>query len=78
MTTRYAEAHKNPQGPGDARPVAQQIISDEGLEGQLTGHTILITGAAHHWRNSLPHGPKPRESQKRFGRDGCILRACTY
>lgn len=46
MTTRYAKVHKNPQGPGDARPTAQQIIHDEGLEGQLTDRSFLITGAS--------------------------------
>ncbi|RHZ43630.1 uncharacterized protein CDV56_100165 [Aspergillus thermomutatus] len=46
MTARYADVHKNPQGPGDARPTAMQIIRDEGLEGQLTGSSILITGAS--------------------------------
>ncbi|GFF49265.1 short-chain dehydrogenase TIC 32, chloroplastic [Aspergillus lentulus] len=46
MTARYADVHKNPQGPGDARPTAMQIIHDEGLEGQLTGSSILITGAS--------------------------------
>ncbi|GFF51500.1 short-chain dehydrogenase TIC 32, chloroplastic [Aspergillus udagawae] len=46
MTTRYADIHKNPQGPGDARPTAMQIIHDEGLEGQLTRSSILITGAS--------------------------------
>ncbi|KAL3473882.1 short-chain dehydrogenase [Aspergillus californicus] len=46
MTTRYADIHKNPQGPGDARPTAMQIIRDEGLEGQLAGSSILITGAS--------------------------------
>ncbi|GIJ88208.1 hypothetical protein Asppvi_007126 [Aspergillus pseudoviridinutans] len=46
MTARYADVHKNPQGPGDARPTAIQIIRDEGLEGQLTGSSILITGVS--------------------------------
>jgi NAD(P)-dependent dehydrogenase (short-subunit alcohol dehydrogenase family) len=46
MTTRYADVHKNPQGPGDARPTAMQIIHDEGLEDQLTGSSILITGVS--------------------------------
>ncbi|OOF95783.1 hypothetical protein ASPCADRAFT_207137 [Aspergillus carbonarius ITEM 5010] len=46
MTTRYEAVHKNPQGPGDARPTAMQVIHDEGLEGQLTGLSILITGAS--------------------------------
>ncbi|RAL00976.1 short-chain dehydrogenase [Aspergillus ibericus CBS 121593] len=46
MTTRYEQVHRNPQGPGDARPTAMQIIHDEGLEGQLTDRSILITGAS--------------------------------
>ncbi|PWY95041.1 short-chain dehydrogenase [Aspergillus sclerotioniger CBS 115572] len=46
MTTRYEAVHKKPQGPGDARPTAMQIIHDESLEGQLTGLPILITGAS--------------------------------
>jgi hypothetical protein len=33
--SRYAEAHENPAGPGDARPTALQIIQDEGLEGNM-------------------------------------------
>ncbi|KAK1674655.1 hypothetical protein BDP55DRAFT_704877 [Colletotrichum godetiae] len=43
--SRYAEAHQNPKGPGDARPTAFQIIQDEDLIGKLTGKIILITGA---------------------------------
>lgn len=43
---RYEEAHKDLQGPGDARPTASQIIRDEGLEGKLTDKTIIITGAS--------------------------------
>ncbi|KAE8353380.1 short-chain dehydrogenase [Aspergillus coremiiformis] len=46
MTTRYADVHKNPQGPGDARPTAVQIIKDEGLEGQWSDKIILVTGAS--------------------------------
>ncbi|KAJ5848341.1 short-chain dehydrogenase/reductase [Penicillium solitum] len=46
MTTRYADVHQNPNGPGDARPTAQEVIRDEGLEGQLTDKSILITGAS--------------------------------
>ncbi|KAF2856441.1 NAD(P)-binding protein [Plenodomus tracheiphilus IPT5] len=44
--TRYAAVHKDTKGPGDARPTAQQIIKDEGLEGKLTGKTILVTGCS--------------------------------
>ncbi|KAE9376397.1 NAD(P)-binding protein [Stipitochalara longipes BDJ] len=41
----YAAAHAKPQGAGDARPTALQIIRDESLEGQLIGKIIVITGA---------------------------------
>ncbi|KAH8893017.1 short-chain dehydrogenase/reductase-like protein [Thozetella sp. PMI_491] len=44
--SRYAEAHVNPTGPGDARPTALQIIKDEGVEGKLTGKVIVITGTS--------------------------------
>ncbi|KAF5521491.1 Short-chain dehydrogenase TIC 32 [Colletotrichum aenigma] len=43
---RYIAAHQNPQGPGDSRPTALQIIKDEGLAGDgLSGKTALVTGA---------------------------------
>ncbi|KAF4907039.1 Retinol dehydrogenase 12 [Colletotrichum fructicola] len=43
---RYIAAHRNPQGPGDARPTALQIFEDEGLAGDgLSGKTALVTGA---------------------------------
>ncbi|KAH6867796.1 hypothetical protein B0T10DRAFT_541805 [Thelonectria olida] len=44
--SRYAAAHANPQGPGDARPTALQIIKDEGVESKLNGKTIVITGTS--------------------------------
>lgn len=59
---RYVEAHKHPNGEGDGRPTAFQIIKDEGLEGnllssttplqfltlpgKLTDRTFLITGCS--------------------------------
>ncbi|KAF2649250.1 putative short-chain dehydrogenase/reductase [Lophiostoma macrostomum CBS 122681] len=43
---RYTEAHAKPQGVGDARPTALQIIKDEGVENKLTGKVIVITGAS--------------------------------
>jgi NAD(P)-dependent dehydrogenase (short-subunit alcohol dehydrogenase family) len=46
MSNRYAEAHANPQGPGDARPTALQIIKDNNLEGKLEGKVALITGVS--------------------------------
>ncbi|KAF4946053.1 hypothetical protein FSARC_14291 [Fusarium sarcochroum] len=42
--SRYAAAHANPQGPGDARPTALQIVRDEGLLGRLSDKVVLITG----------------------------------
>ncbi|KFA54517.1 hypothetical protein S40293_08952 [Stachybotrys chartarum IBT 40293] len=44
--SRYTEAHAKPNGPGDARPTALQIIEDEGVEGTLKGETIVITGTS--------------------------------
>lgn len=40
----YEAAHRETQGPGDARPTAMDIIKDEGLEGKLQGKVFLITG----------------------------------
>jgi NAD(P)-dependent dehydrogenase (short-subunit alcohol dehydrogenase family) len=44
--SRYAAAHLKPEGPGDARPTALQIIKDEGVEGKLRGQVIVITGTS--------------------------------
>lgn len=45
--TRYAAVHEQPEGHGDARPTALQIIEDENLHnGQLTGKTILVTSVS--------------------------------
>ncbi|KAJ4074927.1 hypothetical protein BFJ70_g16425 [Fusarium oxysporum] len=44
--SRYASVHENPQGPGDTRPTALQIIKDEGAEGKLKGKVIVITGTS--------------------------------
>jgi NAD(P)-dependent dehydrogenase (short-subunit alcohol dehydrogenase family) len=44
--SRYAAAHANPKGPGDARPTALQIIKDEGAEGKYVGKVIVVTGAS--------------------------------
>ena len=40
----YEAVHKTPNGPGDGRPTALEIIQNEGLTGRLVGKTILITG----------------------------------
>jgi NAD(P)-dependent dehydrogenase (short-subunit alcohol dehydrogenase family) len=44
--SRYAAAHANLNGPGDARPTALQIIEDEGLTGKLTDKVFLVTGVS--------------------------------
>lgn len=44
--SRYADAHKNTQGPGDARPTALQIVQDEGLIGKLTDKVFVVTGVS--------------------------------
>lgn len=45
MMGPYTSAHSNPQGAGDARPTALQIIHDESLEGKLSDKIIIITGS---------------------------------
>lgn len=42
--SRYASAHMSPQGPGDARPTALQIVEDEGMTGKLSDKAVIITG----------------------------------
>lgn len=44
--SRYSAVHAQPQGPGDARPTASQIIRDEGLENELSDKVFLITGCS--------------------------------
>jgi NAD(P)-dependent dehydrogenase (short-subunit alcohol dehydrogenase family) len=48
MTDRYADAHREElvNGPGDGRPIALQIIQDNGLEGKLTDKVALVTGCS--------------------------------
>lgn len=46
MSSRYAAVHQNPQGVGDARPTALDLVKDEGLEGKLPDKVILITGCS--------------------------------
>jgi NAD(P)-dependent dehydrogenase (short-subunit alcohol dehydrogenase family) len=46
MTSRYAAAYKHPNGPGDARPTAEQIIQNEGLVGKWADRVIFITGCS--------------------------------
>ncbi|PVH72893.1 short-chain dehydrogenase/reductase-like protein [Cadophora sp. DSE1049] len=46
VNNRYAAAHANPKGAGDARPTADKIVEDEGLVGKLQDKTIVITGCS--------------------------------
>ncbi|KAL6409180.1 oxidoreductase [Ilyonectria robusta] len=46
MSSKYAAVHEKPDGPGDARPTASQIITDYDLEGKLSGKVVLITGCS--------------------------------
>ncbi|KAF4433167.1 hypothetical protein F53441_13768 [Fusarium austroafricanum] len=43
--SRYAAAYLSPQGPGDERPTALQIVKDQDLLDKPTDKVILITGA---------------------------------
>jgi NAD(P)-dependent dehydrogenase (short-subunit alcohol dehydrogenase family) len=45
-TSKYASAHLKPNGPGDARPTALQIVKDEQMEGALRGKVALVTGCS--------------------------------
>jgi hypothetical protein len=42
----HAALHKDPQGPGDKRPTALQIVKDCNAVGKLGNKTILITGCS--------------------------------
>jgi NAD(P)-dependent dehydrogenase (short-subunit alcohol dehydrogenase family) len=40
----YLERFKDPQGPGDQRPTAAEVIKDQHANGKLDGKVVLITG----------------------------------
>ncbi|KAL9473935.1 hypothetical protein ACSS6W_008315 [Trichoderma asperelloides] len=44
--SRYAEAHVSPEGPGDARPTALQVVQDEGMTDKLKSKVIVVTGVS--------------------------------
>jgi NAD(P)-dependent dehydrogenase (short-subunit alcohol dehydrogenase family) len=46
MPNRYSESYTTPQGPGDARPTAMQIIHDEDMAHKLSDKVVLITGCS--------------------------------
>jgi NAD(P)-dependent dehydrogenase (short-subunit alcohol dehydrogenase family) len=43
---KYHAVHQTPNGPGDARPTAIQIVEDEGLVGKLSDKTMVVTGCS--------------------------------
>lgn len=44
--SRYATLHAEPNGTGDGRPTAKQIVQDEAMEGKLAGKVAVITGVS--------------------------------
>jgi NAD(P)-dependent dehydrogenase (short-subunit alcohol dehydrogenase family) len=44
--SKYADLYLSPTGPGDARPTALEIVKEHGVENQLRGRTIFITGCS--------------------------------
>lgn len=42
----YTAEHENPQGEGDARPTAMQIILDDDLVNKFAGKVFLVTGTS--------------------------------
>lgn len=46
LGVKYASLHVDPQGPGDKRPTARQIVEDEDLLNKLTDKVALITGCS--------------------------------
>lgn len=46
MSSKYQSVHQSPEGPGDARPTAHQIIEDEQVQGKWSGKTVLVTGTS--------------------------------
>lgn len=47
IVNRYEEAYASPQGAGDARPTALQILEDEDLVGKLPEKVALVTGGTN-------------------------------
>lgn len=45
-SSRYANAHVKPKGPGDNRPTALQIIQDEHRQDDLIDKVVFITGCS--------------------------------
>jgi NAD(P)-dependent dehydrogenase (short-subunit alcohol dehydrogenase family) len=43
---KYTASHLSPNGAGDARPTALEIVKDNDLEGKLTGKVIVVTGSS--------------------------------
>ncbi|KAF2024350.1 NAD(P)-binding protein [Setomelanomma holmii] len=62
-----ASPHANPQGPGDARPIALQIVKDNDLLGKSQGKVALVTAlkaAGVHVFGAVCNLPKAAEALK--------------
>lgn len=44
---RYASLYASPEGPGDGRPTALQIVKDNDMIDKLSGKTVLLTGGSN-------------------------------
>ncbi|KAM0236291.1 hypothetical protein ACHAP5_009425 [Fusarium lateritium] len=44
--SRYASLYASPEGPGDSRPTALQIVQDEQMQQKLVGKTAIVTGVS--------------------------------
>jgi len=47
ISNTYAALHKSPNGPGDSRPTAFQIIKDNDRIGKLSDKVFLVTGGTN-------------------------------
>ncbi|MCJ1423466.1 hypothetical protein MMC29_001349 [Sticta canariensis] len=60
--SRYAAAHAKPEGEGDSRPSALQIVQDEGLVNRFIGKVMIVTGcSAGDFQLNLPIHCEPQQ-----------------
>jgi NAD(P)-dependent dehydrogenase (short-subunit alcohol dehydrogenase family) len=44
--SKYAQLYLHPNGPGDARPTALDVVHEHGVQNKLSGKVIMITGCS--------------------------------
>ncbi|KAI1345224.1 NAD(P)-binding protein [Xylariaceae sp. FL0016] len=67
MDARYKDLHAHPQGPGDACPMALQIVNDERQnDGSLRGKVISITGCSSGLGIETARALLPSPAQRSF------------